>query len=168
MIITIHLLPLLLLLLITFLRILGSHLYPRIKSVIFWLDRIQVPVIVKVIDCYQDNRRSIKLFRKVDCLFKEIGNTIDRFLVTCRCCCCFFISPSKLKNTKIFTLQKAKLSIWSGALRFSNRIFPWKVSSPAICVNATQSWKSVYRETTDLLETHSEFQLARLFPPILF
>ena len=46
----------------------GTCLYPGIKDVVLWLNRVDVVAVVKVIDCYHDSRRCIKHLSKIEYL----------------------------------------------------------------------------------------------------
>ena len=48
-----------------------THLYPGVKDVVLRLDRVHVLAVVKVIDCYHNNRRCIKRRGKVKNLLRK-------------------------------------------------------------------------------------------------
>ena len=48
-----------------------THLYPRIKDIVLRLDRVHVLAVVKMIDCYHNNRRCIKRRGKVKNLLRQ-------------------------------------------------------------------------------------------------
>ena len=48
-----------------------TYLYPGIKDVVLRLNRVDVAAVVKMVDCYHDNRRCIKHLSKIEYLTKE-------------------------------------------------------------------------------------------------
>ena len=51
--------------------VLTTHLNPRVKDIVLWLDRIHILAIVKMVSCYHDNWGCIKLFSKIMHLSKK-------------------------------------------------------------------------------------------------
>ena len=60
--------------------LLTTHLDPRVKGIVLWLDRIHILAIIKMISCYHDNWRCIKLFSKIIHLSRKY-NVSDKFKV---------------------------------------------------------------------------------------
>ena len=56
-----------------YIKVSKSYLYPSIKDIVLWLNRVHVLALVKVISCYHDNRRCIKFFSKIVYLSRKLN-----------------------------------------------------------------------------------------------
>ena len=123
--------------------VLTTHFNPRVEDIVLWLDRIHILAIIKMIGCYHDNWRSIKLCSKIMHLSRKIQfmseMALDELKLLTIKQLFFHLSIALRKNWSGFTLQKAKLSFSRGAPPFSNCNFPWNVSWTPPSTNANQS-----------------------------